>query len=111
VKLVAESDPDDAAPLEAADLAGDTAHLWLVTVPVEAAALAGVPAEMPDAGAVRSQYRIAEIPVEVWLVDGAIRRVRVAFHRDKAPYGGPDVTTTTYDWLPAGDTKAIEIPG
>jgi hypothetical protein len=110
VTLVANSDPREATPLDSADLGGATAERWLVTVPLETATAAGVPPELPDAKAMRAQYGITDLPIEVWVVDDTVRRLRVALHRDAAPYGGPDTTTTTYDWLPARDTVPIEIP-
>ena len=62
-------------------------------------------------GSLRQIYEITELPIEVWLVDGEIRRLRYAFAREKALYGGPDRTTTTYDWIPASDQLPIELPG
>lgn len=110
VTLVAQSDPDRTTALEPTSLGGEQADRWVVTVPLEAVAAAGVPAEMPDAEQLRRVYGISELGIEVWLVENALRRVRIAFHRDAAPYGGPDLTTTTYDWSPASDAVPIAIP-
>ena len=110
VALVAESDPSRAVALEAADLDGATAERWSVSVPIEAAALDGVPADAPDADTIRRQYGISDIDIEAWLVDDQLRRLRVAFRREKAQYGGTDVTTTTYDWQRASDGTPIAIP-
>ena len=46
----------------------------------------------------RDIYGIDAMDMEVWLVDGMLRRVRYAIAREKALYGGPDRTTVTYDW-------------
>jgi len=108
--LVAESQPSQAHSLDAGELAGFTADRWTITVPVEAAAAAGVPGYLPDAAAIRSQYGKSEIDIEVWLIGGVLRRLTYQLARDQAPYGGPDRTTTTYDWLNAADDIAIEVP-
>jgi hypothetical protein len=108
--LLAESDPDQAVALQPADLAGDTAQRWTVTVPIETSASNGVPAQIPDAAAIRRQYGVSELDIETWLVAGELRRLRYAFHRETAPYGGPDDTTTTYEWRPAADDTPIVIP-
>ena len=108
--LVAESQPSQAHSLDAGELAGFTADRWTITVPVEAAAAAGVPGYLPDAAAIRSQYGKSEIDIEVWLIGGVLRRLTYQLARDRAPYGGPDRTTTTYDWLNAADDIAIEVP-
>jgi len=109
-KLVAESDPSQARPLDPADLAGFTADRWSVSIPVEAAAAAGVPGYLPNADAVKSQYGASKIDVEVWLIGGILRRLKYELARDQAPYGGPDRTTTMYDWLNAADDIAIQVP-
>ena len=109
--LVARSDPSQAREMEPTDLAGFTADRWTVSIPVEAAAAAGVPGYLPDAAAVRSTYGASTIDVEVWLIGGILRRLQYQLARDQAPYGGPDRTTTMYDWLNAADDVAIEVPG
>jgi hypothetical protein len=108
--LVAQSQPSQAHPLEPAELAGFAAERWTITVPVEAAAAAGVPGYLPDAAAIRSQYGKSEIDIEVWLIGGVLRRLQYQLAREQAPYGGPDRTTTTYDWLNAADDIEIEVP-
>jgi hypothetical protein len=108
--LVAQSQPSEARPLEPAQLAGFPAERWTIAVPVEAAAAAGVPGYLPDAAAIRSQYGKSEIDIEVWLIGGVLRRLQYELARDQAPYGGPDRTTTTYDWLNAADDIEIEVP-
>jgi hypothetical protein len=108
--LVAGSPPDRTVRLEAAELDGSPAERWMVAVPVEVAAGAGVPADVPDADGIRRAYGIEEIEIEVWLVDGSLRRLRLEFRREKAPYGGPDRTTTTYEWYPPSDPTPIELP-
>lgn len=110
VTLVAESDPGRVVALDDARIEGARATRWLVPVTVEEAVLEGVPADAPDAAVIRQTYGITDIEIEAWLVEGALRRLRVAFARENAPYGGPDRTTTTYDWRPADDAVPIEIP-
>ena len=109
-KLIADSDSSQARPLDPAELAGFPADRWTVAIPLEAAAAAGVPGYLPDAAAVRSQYGASEIDVEVWLIGGVLRRLEYQLARAQAPYGGPDRTTTMYDWLNAADDVAIEVP-
>jgi hypothetical protein len=108
--LVAQSQASQVHPLEPAQLGGFDADRWSITVPVEAAAAAGVPGYLPDAEAIRRQYGRSDIDVEVWLIDGVLRRLRYELARELAPYGGPDRTTTTYDWLNAADDVEIEVP-
>jgi hypothetical protein len=108
--LVAQSQPSQTHRLEPAELAGFAAERWTITVPVEAAAAAGVPGYLPDAAAIRSQYGKSEIDIEVWLIGGVLRRLQYQLAREQAPYGGPDRTTTTYDWLNAADDIEIEVP-
>lgn len=108
--LVAESQPSQAHPLEPTELAGFAVDRWTITVPVEAAAAAGVPGYLPDAAAIRRQYGKSEIDIEVWLIGGVLRRLQYQLAREMAPYGGPDRTTTTYDWLNAADDIEIEVP-
>jgi hypothetical protein len=110
VRLVAASGPVQMVQLDPAPLGPSIAERWLVRAPVEEAAAAGVPADMPDAGAVRLRYGVTEIEVEVWVVDGELRRLRYALSRDEAPDGDPDRTTTTYDWRPVSDAEPIVIP-
>ena len=110
LKLIAMSQPDRIAALENAQIAGEEAQRWLVRVPVEAAVVEGVPAEVPDATVLQDNYGIDALDVEVWLVDGILRRVQYAMAREKALYGGPDRTTVTYDWSPAPDTDPIVVP-
>jgi hypothetical protein len=87
--------PDEVLGLARPD--GDaTRHL--VLVPVKLAARHGVPSDTPHAEVVRQVYGLDEIPVEVWVRDGHVVRLRYAFERDKALYGGPDRTQVTYDW-------------
>jgi hypothetical protein len=110
VELVAASEPDRIAELDDALLDGTAAERWLVRVPTEEAARKGTPSDLPDAEAIRLRYGVSEIKIEVWLVDGALRRLRYALSRDQAPNGGPDRTTTTYDWQPVSDFDPIVIP-
>jgi hypothetical protein len=109
--IIAASGPGAAEAAGSAEIDGQAAALWIVTVPIEALAARGVPADMPYAEPLRQTYGIDELPIEVWLVDGELRRLRYAFAREKAPYGGPDRTTTTYDWLPTPGEPPIELPG
>jgi hypothetical protein len=108
--VVAGSQPGQTVPLEPADLDGAAAERWMVTVPIEVAAAAGVPADVPDADTIRRLYGIEDTEIEVWLVDGALRRLRFELRREEAPYGGPERTITTYDWRPPIDPTPIELP-
>jgi hypothetical protein len=110
VKLIATSQRDKITALEGAKLGGIEARRWLVRVPVEAAVVEGVPAEVPDAAVLRDAYDTDALDVEVWLVDGMLRRVRYAIAREKALYGGPDRTTVTYDWSLAPSADPIVVP-
>jgi len=110
VILVAQSGPEHAAPLDGAEVDGALAERWLVRVPVDVAVREGVPADTPDADVVRGTYSVSDVEIEAWLVDGALRRLRYAFAREEAPYGGPDRTTTTYDWRPAAAGGPITVP-
>ena len=110
LKLVATSRPETLTPLAGAQLDGELARRWLVRVPVEATALEGVPADVPDATVLRDVYGIDALDIEVWLVDGALRRVRYAIAREKALYGGPDRTTVTYDWSVTPGADPIVAP-
>jgi len=80
------------------------------SAPGESAVVEGVPADVPDAVALREAYGVEAIEIEVWLVDGALRRLRYEIARAKAPYGGPDRTTVTYDWSPATSADPIVVP-
>ncbi len=82
---------------------------YLVAVPIDAAADLGVPADTPNADVIREANGIDEIPVEVWLRDGEVVRLRYSFEREKALYGGPDRTQVTYDWT-ADPAVRIELP-
>ena len=108
--LVAKSQPGQAHPLEPAELAGFAAERWSIAIPVEDAAAAGVPGYLPDAEQLRRQYGRSAIDIEVWLIGGILRRFEFQLARDLAPYGGPDRTTTRYDWLNAADDIEIEVP-
>jgi hypothetical protein len=110
LKLVATSQPDEMTALEVEEIDGVQAQRLLVRVPVEAAVLEGVPAEVPDATVLHNAFGIDALDVEVWLVDGMLRRVRYAMAREKALYGGPDRTTVTYDWSPAPSADPIVVP-
>ncbi len=111
VRLVADASPGDAVvALDPVDLDGAPAERWLVRSTLEAAAAAGVPADVPDAATVREQYGVTTVDVEVWLVAGELRRLRYAFTREEAPYGGPDRTTVTYDWRESTPDVPIAIP-
>jgi len=110
VTLVATSEPDKITALEDAQIDGEEAQRWLIRVPAAAAVVEGVPAELPDATVLHDIYGIDAIDVEVWLVDGVLRRVRYAIAREKALYGGPDRTTVTYDWSPTPRADPIVVP-
>jgi len=110
VKLVATSRPDQIVALEDERIDGEAARRWLVRVPVESAVAEGVPAEVPDTSALLDSYGVEAIDVEVWLVDGAVRRLRYEISREHAPYGGPDRTTVTYDWSSAAGAEPIVVP-
>ena len=110
IRLVAASQPDEITALENAPIDGEDAQRWLVRVPVEATVVEGVPADVPDAPTLRDVYRIDALDIEVWLVDGMLRRVRYAIAREKALYGGPDRTTVTYDWSEAPSADPIVVP-
>lgn len=110
VELVAAGAEWEARPADGEDLAGGSAQCWLAPIPVDDAVRAGVPADTPDEAVLRRAYRISEIEVDVCLVDGAVRRIRYALAREKAPYGGPDRTIVTYDWQPGADLDPIVVP-
>ena len=110
MRLVSASGAGTTTRLGPAVLDAVAADRWVVTVPAAAAAAEGVPAEFPHADVIRRVYGLDEIDVEVWLVNAAVRRLRLVFERAQAPYGGPDRTTTTYDWQGAPDAIPIEIP-
>jgi hypothetical protein len=110
VLLVAASAPDRMVQLDPAPLGPSIAERWLVRATVEEATAAGVPADMPDAQAFRLRYGVTEVEVEVWVVDGELRRLRYALSRDEAPEGDPSRTTTTYDWRLVRDAAPIVIP-
>jgi hypothetical protein len=109
--LIAGSDPSQARPLDPAELGGFVADRWTIAIPVDAAAAAGVPGYLPNADAIRQQYGTSEIDVEVWIIGGVLRRFKYELARAQGPGGGPDRTTTMYDWLNASDDVAIEVPG
>lgn len=110
VELVAAAGPNAVEPMEPGALDGRLSDRWRVRVPIEEAAEAGVPADAPDAATLRRVYGVEALDVEAWLVDGQVRRLRYEFARDEAPYGGPDRTITTYDWLVTADADPIVLP-
>jgi hypothetical protein len=55
-------------------------------------------------------FDVNAFPLEVWTVDGVIRRVGYVLEREKAPYGGPDRFETYYDWSDLGDPIELVIP-
>jgi len=80
----------------------------LIAVPLERVKAAFIP---PDTYlSLREMFDIDSFPLEVWTVDGRIRRVGYVLEREKAPYGGPDRFETTYDWSGFGDTIDLVIP-
>jgi hypothetical protein len=78
-------------------------------VPLDAAEAAGVPADTPHETVLRDAYGIDAIPLEVSLQDGEIVRVRHVLRRDETMLGGPDETTTTYDWR-VDPSARVELP-
>jgi len=110
VTLVATTQPDKITALDGAQIDGAEARRWLVHVPVEVAAANGVPADVPNATVLRDSYGIDALDIEVWLIDGTVRRIRYAIAREKALYGGPDRTTVTYDWSVAQGADTIVVP-
>jgi hypothetical protein len=110
LELVAASDPAGSQRLADAGVAGTPARHVLVPIPLEDAAGAGVPADTPTVDALRPAYGIDAIPIEVWLVEGEVRRIGYSLARDKAPYGGPDRTTVTYDWTDLGRPADLTLP-
>lgn len=104
-RAVAAADPADVTGLPP----DGEATRYLVPVPVELAVGHGVPSDTPHADVVRDAYGIDEIPVEVWLRDGEVVRLRYSFERERAPHGGPDRTQTTYDWV-ADPAIRIALP-
>ena len=79
-------------------------------MPIKDAFVQGVPAEVPDMTVLRDTYGIDTLDLEVWLVDGVLRRVVYELARDEAPYGGPDRTIVTYDWSEAASSDPIVVP-
>jgi hypothetical protein len=110
VKLVASSRPEEFVALDDASLDGGNARRWRVTVPVQEAVVEGVPADTPDAQVLRDTYGIDTLDLDIWLVDGALRRIGYEIVREEAPSGGPDRTTVTYDWSEAKSTDPIQVP-
>jgi hypothetical protein len=110
LRLLATSGPDQAASTGTSRIDGRDADSWIVTIPIEELAADGVPADAPDAETLRRVYGIDALPIEVLMVDGQVRRLQYAFAREEAPYGGPDRTTTTYDFLSAASEPPIELP-
>jgi hypothetical protein len=110
LRVIAESDAGAARQTGSEELDGQSAERWTVVVPIEDLAARHVPADTPYADVLRRIYGIDAVPVEVWLVDGGLRRLRYAFAREQAPYGGPDQTTTTYDVLATTNEPPIELP-
>ena len=109
-RLVASSRPQEVKALEDAPIDGENARRWLIRMPVEATAVEGVPADVPSAAQLRDTDGVEAIEVEVWLVDGSVRRIRYVIAREKAAYGGPDRTTVTYDWSQAASDESIVVP-
>jgi hypothetical protein len=110
VTLVASSRSETFVALEDGSIDGKAAQRWRVPVPVETAVVQGVPADAPDARVLRDTYGVNTIDVEVWLVDGTLRRVGYQVAREKSVSGGPDRTTVTYDWSAASSTDSIVVP-
>jgi hypothetical protein len=109
-KLVADGDADAFVPAADGSIDGRVARRWILRVPVEHAAVEGVPFDVPNAAVLRDTYGIDEIKIESWLVDRVLRRLRYAVAREHAAYGGPDRTTVTYDWTPTTDAEPIVVP-
>lgn len=109
VVLVAGADETSVEPLPPDQLGDRPASRSRVTIPIVAAAESGVPADAPDAEAIRRLYGVDAVDLEVWVVDGALRRIRYAFAR-KALYGGPDLTTVTYDYDPETSDDLVVPP-
>lgn len=108
VRFAAEADPSAVEPMARGTLDGDEADRWLIKVPLDRIRAAYIP---PDTYlSVREVFGIASFPLEVWTVDGAIRRVGYVLEREKAPYGGPDRFETYYDWSGFGDPIELVIP-
>ena len=108
VRLAAEADPSAVQPLAGVALDGEAADRWLIEVPLDRAKAAFVP---PDTylGLARI-FDVDAFPLEIWTVDGAIRRVGYVLEREKAPYGGPDRFETYYDWSALGDPIDLVMP-
>ncbi len=110
VALVADADEASVEPLPPDRLGDRPASRSKVTIQLVAAAAAGVPADAPDAEAIRRLYGVDAVDLEVWVADGVLRRIRYAFARDKALYGGPDLTTVTYDYDPETSDELVVPP-
>jgi hypothetical protein len=110
VTLVASSPPERFTTLENDSIDGMEAERWLLPVPVEDAVEKGVPAEVSNAPILRDTYGIDTIDIEVWLIDGTLRRIGYQVAREKSVSGSPDRTTITYDWSAASGTDSIVVP-
>jgi hypothetical protein len=110
VVLVADADEASVEPLPPDQLGDRPATRSKVSIPVVAAAASGVPADAPDADAIRRLYGVDAVDLEVWVTDGVLRRIRYAFAREKALYGGPDLTTVTYDYDPETTDELVVPP-
>jgi hypothetical protein len=86
-----------------------TAERYLVPVPLDAAEAAGVPADTPHADVIRDQYELDAIPLEVSVENRVVVRLRHTLRREGTLAGGPDETTTTYDWRVDPSVRA-ELP-
>ena len=69
----------------------------------------GVPADAPYAAVMREAYGIDAIPLEVSVENGIVVRARHTLRREETLAGGPDETTTTYDWR-ADPSARVELP-
>ena len=108
LRAAGEADPGAIEPLPP-DPDHPTAERHLVPVPLDAAQAAGVPADTPHADVIRDQYDVDAIPLEVSVENGLVVRVRHTLRREESLGGGPDETTTTYDWRVDPSARA-ELP-
>jgi hypothetical protein len=109
VVLVADAERGSIEPLPPEPLGDGVAARSMVSVPLVDSADRGVPADAPNADAIQRAYGVDAVELEVWIVDGGLRRIRYAFAREKALYGGPDLTTVTYDYV-ADPTLELIVP-
>jgi len=108
VRFAAAADASAFEPLPAEELEGRQAERWLIRVPTSLTEPAYVP---PDVYAgFEEAYGIDHLPLEVWLVDGAVARTGYVLSRTSATSEEGNRVQTWYDWSDVGAKLDIEVP-